>query len=58
MPNLRGSSVEEQNIFMVFKVLKERKEERDGEIEERRNSNICDSLKAAPTILGPNSWNL
>ena len=27
MPNLRGSFVEEQNIFMVFKVLKKRKEE-------------------------------
>ena len=58
MLNLRGNFVKERNIFTILKVLKERKEERDGEREERRNSNICDSLKMAPKFLGPNSWNL
>lgn len=48
MLNLRGNFVKEQNIFTILKVLKERKEDRDGEIEERRNSNISNSLINGP----------
>lgn len=48
MLNLTGNFVKEQNIFMILKVFKERKEDRDGEIEERRNSNISNNLINGP----------